>query len=251
MKSLANNKITSGCVRRWASLLAFTVLVAAAVTPAWAGKGNQGNPGVMPAQSNPQGQSYAEWLSEWWVAYWPMPYEYFDAHPLGRSGHVGLLFNGTSETIELTVAPGTKLCVSAYSCASADFSELWDQPFTDPVTGIEYSSNAEFSAEIIDRVNDAVPVRCWIDGREVRNLEAYRVETPFSGIYAEGNWLDAPVGSQFVGLAEGRVVILAPLSVGTYTVELSYTIPDEFMPYFGFAGEFNLTFHITVKGNDK
>jgi hypothetical protein len=251
MKTLGNKKIKSGSVCPWVSLLAVAVLMGASVELAWAGKGNQGNHGVMPPQSNPPGQSYADWLSEWWVGYWPMSYEYYDQYPLGQSGHVGLLFNGTSDTIELAVAPGLKLCVSAYSCASGDFPEFWDQPFEDPVTGEEYDSEAEFSAEFVDRVNDAVPVRCWIDGREVRNLEAYRVEALFNGIYPENNWVGVPAGTQFVGLAEGRVVMLAPLAVGMHTVKLSYSVPDYFIPYFGFGGEFNLVFHITVRGGQK
>src|SRR5688572_18335543 len=30
------------------------------------GKGNAGNPGVLPPQSHPYGKSYGEWAAKWW-----------------------------------------------------------------------------------------------------------------------------------------------------------------------------------------
>src|SRR5580765_5316103 len=32
----------------------------------FAGGGNQGNPGIAPPNSNPQGHSYGEWTALWW-----------------------------------------------------------------------------------------------------------------------------------------------------------------------------------------
>lgn len=249
MKTFVNNKIQTVSARTSSFLLAMAVLFLAAIAPVWAANGNAGNPGVMPPRSHPQGQSSAEWLSEWWTGFWPMPYEYYDAHPLGQSGHVGHLFSGTSGTIDLTVPTGTMLSLSAYSCATGDFPEVWDMPYIDPVTGKAYASEADFAKAFNDRVVDAVPVRCWIDGREVRNLQAYRVQAPFGGVYPEGNWLDAPLGSQYVGLAEGTFLMLAPLPVGTHTIQVWAMVPEEFLPYFGLAGEWATVFHITVQAH--
>jgi hypothetical protein len=251
MRPSLNNKHEAGSARSRLFLLVVAALLLAATSPAWAGKGNANNPGVMPPQANPQGQSYAEWLSEWWTGYWPMPYEYYDAHPLGQSGHVGHLFSGTSGTIDLTVPAGTMLFLSPYSCATGDFPQVWDMPYNDPVTGMEYASEADFAKAFNGRVVDGVSVRCWIDGREVRNLQAYRLQAPFGGVYPEGNWLDAPPDSQYVGLAEGKFLMLAPLPVGTHTIQVWTMMPEEFLPYFGFAGEWTTVFHITVQGRSR
>ena len=251
MKTQVNSKNEGGVGRRWVSLLAVAALLAAA-GPAWAGKRNAENPSILPPQSNPQGQSYAEWAAEYWNWYWPMPYDYYDVNFFEMSGSVCLVTGsvlGTSER-NLILPAGTMLFLPAYTCASADVPEVWDQPFVDPVTGIEYPSEEDWSVWLCDQVVNEVAVRCQIDGREVQNLQAYRVHTPFSGAYPEGNWLGAEPGTQYVGVADGLFLMLTPLATGTHTIQFWSNVPDQFLPYFGFegSGEATTVFHVTVKG---
>jgi hypothetical protein len=246
MKTSQKHETTNG--RPWASFLAIAVLLAATVTPTWAGKGN---PAILPPHSNPQGQSYAEWAAEYWNWYWPMPYEYYDVNFFEMSGNVCLVTGsalGESERI-LTLPTGTMLFLPVYTCASADFPETWDQPYVDPVTEVEYTSEEDWSVWFCDQVVNAVTVRCQIDGREVRNLQSYRVHTPFGGGYPEGNWLGVEPGTEYVGLADGLFLMLAPLATGTHTIQYWSSLPERFWPYFGFeSGEATTLFHITVKG---
>ncbi len=45
--------------------LAALALLAVAASPALAGDGNVGNPGILPPQSRPYGLSYADWAAKW------------------------------------------------------------------------------------------------------------------------------------------------------------------------------------------
>ncbi len=49
------------------AFLATAILSVGAASSAWAdGKGNAGNPGVLPPHSQPYGKSYGEWATKWW-----------------------------------------------------------------------------------------------------------------------------------------------------------------------------------------
>lgn len=49
------------------SRLLLLSLLALCASSAWAaGKGNEGNPGVIPPDAQPNGKSYGEWSAAWW-----------------------------------------------------------------------------------------------------------------------------------------------------------------------------------------
>ena len=49
------------------ALLATAVLLLAAALPALAGKGNAGNPGILPPRSHAYGETYADWSAGEWT----------------------------------------------------------------------------------------------------------------------------------------------------------------------------------------
>ena len=55
------------------ALLATAILLLAAALPALAGKGNAGNPGILPPQCVAYGKTYADWSVKWWQWVFSLP----------------------------------------------------------------------------------------------------------------------------------------------------------------------------------
>src|SRR5207302_2056669 len=78
------------------ALLASAILLLATALPALAGKGNAGNPGILPPQSHAYGKTYVEWSVKWWQWVFSLP---ATNSPIldtgdcsaGQSGHVWCL----------------------------------------------------------------------------------------------------------------------------------------------------------------
>ena len=227
---------------------AVALLTCAAVlalpSTALAGKGNQGNTGVIPPQATPNDHTYGEWAAMWWQ--WAMGTP-ADQSPLfdetgefchvGQSGPVWFLagsFSGVTER-SCNIPAGKAIFFPLLN--NAWFQFCTDDPLPDDCIQNDY----ECLREQI-RLQDDATVSCTIDGRSVDNLSAYRTASPVFGLNTtEGSLADAfgfPVCLNAPCVDNGYYLMLAPLKPGRHTIRFT-----------GSNGGFSLdvTYNITVK----
>lgn len=106
-------------------------------------------------------------------------------------------------------------------------------------------------------MDHAIELSAEIDGRPVKNLEKYRVQSPLFtfGPLPENNvlrWLgfDAPAGTTSQSVADGVYLMLAPLSVGKHKIHFKGIFkftqdPDGL----DFVFKQDVNYQITVKPN--
>jgi hypothetical protein len=237
------------------SALTGMALLAAAGSPASAGKGNVGNSNIMPPQSRPYGLSYAEWAERFWQWAHSFP---ATANPASgtappesaQSGPVWFLASapfspvpGAATARSITIPAGTSLFAPASSFFNNNAALPENTTFTEE--------------ELLEQANDiwdalAVLTECFIDGVPVKGLEdpqetAYRVETGlFPVTVADHDNLFAgdgvPDGGILDEVAVGAFVMIKPLTVGQHTVRLVGAIE----PAPGFVLTKDVTYTVTV-----
>jgi hypothetical protein len=198
------------------ALLATVILSLGAASAAYAGKGHQGNPGVLPPQSHAFGQSYGEWSASWWQWFMEHPVE---GHPgadspdfdvsSGQEGNIWFLACpfGTVER-SVTIPTGKALFIGMLNAEASDLEDLGD-------TEAEQRETAEWIADHI------VSVSCTVDDKPVANIERYRVQSPQFSFDAPDPWIFSP-SPRGVGTAvsDGYFVMLASLSKGKHTIQI-------------------------------
>jgi hypothetical protein len=67
-----------------------------------------------------------------------------------------------------------------------------------------------------------------IDGRQVKDLRAHRVESPLFryGPLTEGNVLGLPAGTQSDSVPAGYFLVLPPFSAGVHRIDVRATVPS-------------------------
>lgn len=222
MKSKILNQIKPFLTRGLApALLATAILSLGAASSAWAdGKGNRGNPGVLPPQSHPYGQSYAEWSAAWWQWAFALPVA---GHPFvdspdfnvtdGQSGPVWFLASpiGAPAVRNITIPSGKALFIGMINieASSLEVGDFYG------ATAAEQAAIATSFADLI------VDVDCDIDGKAVKHIERYRFLSEQFTFTAPTPWIFGDVGGTGTSVADGYYVMLPPLSRGTHTIHFS------------------------------
>ncbi len=215
----------------WLAVVAASLMLSTATEGLAANKGKS-NPKVLPPQSRPFGLSYGEWSAAWWQWAFSLP---VDAHPLfdtadcsaGQTGQVWFL-GGTFSVIE--IEPGVILGEADRTCTVPSSKALFFPLVNVETSTIEGNGEteeelraaAEFFADFI--VPDSL--FCEVDGKAVKNLSQFRVQSPLFtiGPLPDNNILGAPEGSTSPSVSDGVFVMLAPLSVGTHTLHFGGAI---------------------------
>jgi len=239
MKHATTSIIQTGgalMIRKYATAL-LGVLVALAAGSYDAQAAN-GNPRVIPPHAKYRGLTYGEWGAKWWQAAFARPIEGGD-HPLFSGGVVerenGVVFLaavvGAPTTVELTIPAGTPLFVPVIN---AECSVIEPDPFH----GEDEASLRACANGHIDSTSD---LSAMIDGKLVRNLDDYRVDSPLFefGPLPENNFLGAPSGATSLSVDAGVYLLLAPLSIGQHTIRVGGTFDE-------FGVSIDTTFIITV-----
>lgn len=198
--------------------------------------GNAG-PGVLPVQSHPYGMTYGQWSARWWQWAFSLP---TDSSPLfgtadcsaGQSGSVWFLPGATvgqpGPKQACTVLAGKALFVAIIN---AECSNLEGSGTTEG----ELRGCADFIGSLI--APDTL--RAYLDGKPLTNLSHFQVESPLFqfGPLPDNNLITffcvaqgegcpaAPAGSKGISLGVGVYIMLAPLSVGTHTLQFHGEIP--------------------------
>jgi hypothetical protein len=261
MKTLVNNKPEAVPTRSRLFLLAAATLLLAAAASAGDGKGNLGNPGVMPPQSRAFGKTYAEWGVENFKWYYSIP---GPIHPaldttgefaaVGQQGKVWFLGNVLSGQVvrRVTIPAGTAIYLGIEGTSWATLPVDLDE------NGQPLLTEEEAFAVIKECEDTTRDLACEIDGKPVQNLQNYRRQTPAfsftfpadipqeeimwnyglppeSWLVPAGGWVSTP------SMDDGTALMLAPLSVGEHTIH--YTSYNACWDWFQ-----DVTYYITVTG---
>jgi hypothetical protein len=209
------------------------------------------NPRVLPVHSKPHGKTYAQWAAAYWQWALSIP---ADTNPLtdttgefgaeGQSGSVWFLAGtfGDSQERDLIVPHGKTLFVPVQPTIFG--SGVFDCEPTVPGVPCDVPTLKATAASNIGLPGEVVEVT--IDGAAVHDVSDYRATsaTPFAITYPPNSVTGVAAGNYFPQVADGYWLMLAPLSTGQHTIEISVFAPDT--PSFGTI-DFTLLLHVTVE----
>lgn len=223
------------------------LLLAGPSTPLLA-QGNFGNPGILPPHSHPYGKTYAQWSA----AHWQWTYSISaDQHPLLQDGNVDLSLDQPPGPVWFIGGSFVAVPVPGGFLATANRTGTLpaDKTLFFPIIDAECSTaegngntEADLRACAVSDVDPASGVACEIDNQPVRNLEAFRIESPLFtfGPLPADNLLGLPAGVTSPSVSDGFFLMLAPLAPGAHTIHFTAEVP-------GFA--LDITYHLTVLAN--
>lgn len=243
-----------------AVVLAIVVAVALlAAAPAFAKKGNQGNPRVLPPNSTAYGMTYGDWGAKWWqwalaipAATNPLGDETGALAGVGQTGPVWFL----GGTFYFSPVPGTDYAYEGVAERTVTIPA--GKALFFPIVNVE-ASTAEGNGETVEEltklcdfyVTHTTELSVSIDGRALAHPFAYRGT---SGGYALW-WPDddalfglPPLDEPTLSVSDGYWVFLPPLAPGVH--DLQWAGKQEFTEAAdGFDGIFSqdITYHVTVE----
>jgi hypothetical protein len=227
------------CIK-WLALLLGAITLAGISHPASA-QGRNENPGLIPPHAKFRGPSYGEWGARFWTRLFAIPvvggnHLYLSGGAFeGDNGVVFLTASGNGATFDITLQAGTPILCPIIN---AECSVLEPDPF-------HGDTEAELRACANDHLDNTSGVFAVIDGRAVRNLDDYRLESPlFEFTLPQDNifaffGLNAPAGTTSPAVDAGYYLLLAPLSVGKHTIHVGGSFD-------ALGVTFDNTFNITV-----
>jgi hypothetical protein len=204
---------------------------------------------ALPQRAHPYGATYGQWSAAWWQ--WALSFPLSD-HPLdpaqdqpcsaGQSGRVwfvgGVVNSGGTVTRDCVVPSGTPLVVAV---ANVECSTLEGAPFG----GNDEASLRACAAGVIDPSSPLFITgqHATLDGRALRPVRAPSPLFAFTVPSLGDNILACPAtgcqGTSGEAVADGYMLVLPPLSVGTHELRFGGTFPA-----FGFT--LDITYHLTV-----
>jgi hypothetical protein len=229
------------------SNLSKSILIAAALlgAPTLRVTAAQGNPGIMPPQSHPNGKTYGEWSAAWWT--WAMQLPPDSNHPfnntdlnfnlgVGNSGQVWFVGAPFGTNVHnCTMPTGVSLFVGLLNAEASDLEGL----------GTTEAQQRDTAKSLADHI---INLRCTIDNAVIQNLPSYRFVSAQFTFNAPTPWIFGPTGGLGHSVSDGYFLMLAPLSVGTHTIhfggEFHFTLADD-----GFDADYplDMTYNLTVQ----
>lgn len=198
--------------------------------------------GLYPPQANPYGTSFGQWTAAWWRWAFSIP---IANHPLFDNGpcdtnqggpvfFLGGAFTGVSATRECTVPAGKSILLPV---ANGECSNQEPPPF---FGGNEAEMRA-CAISFMDTYLDLGSLVATIDGRTVRNLTTYRVQSPLYSFSAPADGLFGPTPVSGQSVSDGYWLFLKPLSEGRHTIHFEANFP-------AFSFPIDVTYNLHVRG---
>ena len=213
---------------------------------------------VFPINSHPYGMSYGQWSAAWWQWATSLP---ADHHPLfdtadlsaGQSGHVWFL----GGTFFLSGPPGGNLAGVADRSGTVPagtalfFPILNSEASTAEGNG---TTEAELRAAATAGLGSPTILEADIDGHPIRNLFAYRAQSPLFtyGPVPNNNIFQAlgenvPAGTVSQSASDGYYLMLRPLQPGHHTIHFSFTtVVGQQADGSPLTASEDITYHLTV-----
>ena len=172
----------------------------------------------MPPNSRAYGASYAEWSARWWQ--WAVSIPVPDSPLLDQTGeNCGVAQSGRVWFLAGTVDSGSVTRTCTVPSGKALFF-----PIINSFSANDPGDNTTFEEELACArdSNAGATGSAEVDGRAIRNLQRYRVESPeFSLTLPEDNIYGAPPGIYAPAAAVGIYLLLPPLSVGHHIIHFT------------------------------
>jgi hypothetical protein len=189
-----------------------------------------------------QGRSYGEWTALWWRWAINLPVEghpFFDpaACDEGQHGPVWFLTGTFGEPAhrECTVPAGKAIL---FPILNAECSTVEPPPFFG-------SNEAELRQCADDFMDPATGLSASLDGREVRHLRSFRMQSPlFQVNYPESNILGVPGPGSALSVSDGYWILLEPPGEGDYTIHFAGMFP-------GLPLDMTYTIHVTDQSDPR
>ena len=200
------------------------------------------NPGVYSIDSKPFGISYGDWQAKYWSWFIQIP---ADVHPreqytsercaTAQSGPVWFLSDilVDKEERNCTIPEGKAILLPILN------GICWDDK-TDPIP----MSDRDI-IECAREGNEYGVISATIDGREIKELNSYRSESPFFNITVpENNIFNNPPGV-WKAKVDGFYLFVEPLPPGNHTLYTTTSVLNPTSPEYNYAA--TLKYHLTVE----
>jgi hypothetical protein len=212
--------------RRRLLVVTIGMVAVTAITVAQAAATANPNPGVLPPQANPFGNSYGQWSALWWQqalavhegAGSPFESGSVDCTSLG-TGHVTFLVGtaGGAVSRSCSLPTGTALL---FPLINGECS----------VSEGNGTTEAELRACAGNQANLFTDLTATVDGRALSDLSSYRFQSPlFTWTAPSNNVFGVPETAEpTLAVAEGYWVMLTPLPPGVHTISFGGAVPGVF-----------------------
>ena len=230
--------------------LAATLLLMSSAT---ASAQDNPNPGIFPPGSRPYGLSYGEWSAKFWQWAYSLPFNYnplTDTAPADTAQEGKVWFIGGSFASTTDVTTGQTTAIAKRSFKIPEGKALFFPVANAEASTIEgYGTTfAKLSAAAKLQQDSYDNMSCEIDGRPVKDLSSYRVQSPLfvfgplpdDNIVQESFGVPAATkGTISRSVSDGVHLMLAPLSVGHHKIHFHAEAPA-----YNFL--LDITYHIEV-----
>jgi len=205
------------------------------------------NPGIAPPHSRPLGLSYSEWEAlacQWLYSGTESPSPTLvlgDMVVPPQGGFTGATIPVTMKDDQWLYVP---ICFNIWLNTPGDPGYIdqttWShKKFMDPATGVHYRTYEAWVREWMENYVDTLTPTSTIDGKPVRDLDMYRMQTGlFDLMLPDGNLWGFPAGTYGPCFADGWFAILYPLKPGKHII--TNTLID------ASGATYSLTYEITV-----
>ena len=179
---------------------------------------------VFDNNSKPYGLTYGDWTGKWWQWAYSIPKNINPAYDdtgkfceKGQSGPVWFLTSSYQHPVDrhCTIPYGKSILFTILNseCSYAEFPKLKTE---DQLRHCAYSMQ-----------NSVIGVKANIDGKDIANLNNYRIQSPlFNFSIPKNNILGLPTSLITSSVSDGNWVFLKPLSIGEHTISFKGTLKN-------------------------
>ncbi len=176
---------------------------------------SNGTIGVFSADSKPYGLSYGEWTAKWWQWAYSVPKDFNPAYGdtgkycnEGQNGPVWFLTSAYQHPVErYCKIPSDKpilLTILNSECSLAESPKL--------------KTEKELRQCAKDTQDSVVQLQATIDGKNITNLQDYRIQSPlFNFTLPSNNILNLPPQTT-QSVSDGNWIFVKPLSIGKHII---------------------------------
>jgi len=203
--------------------------------------------------SKPYGLTYGDWTGKWWQWAYSIPRNINPAYDdsgkycgQGQNGPVWFLTSSYQHSVDrqckIPYGKSILFTILNSECSYAEFPKL--------------NSEDQLRHCAQSMQNSVIGVKASIDGKDIANLDKYRIQSPlFNFTIPNNNILGLPSSLTTSSVSDGNWVFLKPLSIGDHIISFKGTLKNISVTKdkddnFAFAGPYGwdnkVIYHITI-----